>query len=505
MGKDYKRLIFYLCLKEDLEQSEELEKNEKTDDEKSDDEFNLNQLFQGDLPPDEMCLIENYINAVKDAEESQKSETSSQVEQTALQISSNFPKDASLHVASDSGIKDYKDVVNLLQSKVKQGDQFFLTMRRNAPLSRVLSLWKRQASKMDPLHKLMVHYSGEDGIDSGAISAEFLEESIQEMGRVMFPHGSPIDSSLHVQNGDFRACGQLVAVSLAQGGPPPCFLEKCAYEAMFTNVDMMDISDKHLTTREVSLLEELRHSDCQEYSDMIIDHGYTGTISNEHVEEIIRSLKVSFVSRRCLYMKEFILGAESYGLDKIIKDHPSVCEPLFVDGELKNGLRPSADYLFSLMVPNYSEAGSTRRCTEEKIMDFLQDTLIAFEDENIPGHGYAVAWNDKENTEDGNQSDYYGDDEEIPAAFSTPLVSVPGVMGWLTGMQHIPMNEKKHNIAVYFDHDCLVRNPKHSICFPLVGACAKTLTIPVAHMRDEAQFKEVFFLAYCKGRPFAKP
>ena len=42
MGKDYKHLIFYLCLKEDLEQSEELEKNEKTDDEKSDDEFNLN-------------------------------------------------------------------------------------------------------------------------------------------------------------------------------------------------------------------------------------------------------------------------------------------------------------------------------------------------------------------------------------------------------------------------------------------------------------------------------
>ena len=319
-----------------------MEKNEKTDDENSDDEFNLNQLFQGDLPPDKMCLTENYINAVEDAEESQKRETSSQFERTALQISSNFPKDASLHVASDSDIKDYKDVVNLLQSKVKQGDQFFLTMRRNAPLSRVLSLWKRQASKMDPLHKLMVYYSGEDGIDSGAISAEFLEESIQEMRRVMFPHGSPIDSSLHVQNGDFRACGQLVALSLAQGGRP-CFLEKCAYEAMFTNVDTMDISDEHLTTREVSLLEELRHSDCQEYSDMIIDHGYTGTISNKHVEEIIRSLEVSFVSCRCLYMKEFIIGAESYGLDKIIKNHPSVCKPLFVDGELKNGLRPSAD------------------------------------------------------------------------------------------------------------------------------------------------------------------
>ena len=64
-----------------------MEKNEKSDDAKSDDEFNL---FNGDLPPDEMCLIENHISAVEDAEESQKIETSSQVEQTALQISYNF-------------------------------------------------------------------------------------------------------------------------------------------------------------------------------------------------------------------------------------------------------------------------------------------------------------------------------------------------------------------------------------------------------------------------------
>ena len=76
----------------------------------------------------------------------------------------------------------------------------------NGPFSRVLSLWKRQALKTDPLHELKVHYSGEDGIDSGALAPEFLEECIQEMGKVMFPDGSPIDSSLHVQNGDFRAC-----------------------------------------------------------------------------------------------------------------------------------------------------------------------------------------------------------------------------------------------------------------------------------------------------------
>ena len=40
--------------------------------------------------------------------------------------------------------------------------------------SETLSLWKRQALKTDPLQELKVHYSGEDGIDSGALALEFL-------------------------------------------------------------------------------------------------------------------------------------------------------------------------------------------------------------------------------------------------------------------------------------------------------------------------------------------
>ena len=238
-------------------------------------------------------------------------------------------------------------------------------------------------------------------------------------------------------------------MSLAQGGPPPCFLEKCAYEAAFTHIDMMNISNKHLTIREVNLLEEVR-SDCKKYSDLILDHGYMGSISNEHVEEILRSLKVSFVSRRCLYMKEFMIGAKTYGLDTIIKEHPSSCEPLFVNGELKNGLVPSAEYLFSWMVPNYSVVGSTRRCTEEQIMDYLQDSLIAFEDENIVGHSYAVTWDEKESTEIRNQSCHGGgDNQETHEEFQTPVVNIPGVMGWLTGLQHVPISGGKPNIAVY--------------------------------------------------------
>jgi hypothetical protein len=144
------------------------------------------------------------------------------------------------------------------------------------------------------------------------------------------------------------------------------------------------------------------------------------------------------------------------------------------------------------MVPNYSEVGSTRRCTEKKVMDYLQDSLIAFEEENLVGPSYAVTWDDKESMEILNDSCHGGgSDKKIQDEFETPVVNKPGLMSWLTGLQHVPINGGKPNIAVYFDHDCLIRNPNHSLCFPLAGECARTLTIPVAHMRDLAKFKEV--------------
>ena len=225
---------------------------------------------------------------------------------------------------------------------------------------------------------------------------------------------------------------------------------------------MINISNKHLTIREVNLLEEVR-SDCKKYSDLILEHGYTGSISNEHVEEIVRSLKVSFVSRRCLYMKEFMIGTKTYGLDTIIKEHPSSCEPLFVNGELKNGLVPSADYLFSLMVPNYSEVGSTRRCTEEQIMNYLQDSLIAFEDENIVGHSYAVTWDEKESTKTRNESCHGGwRQSRNPGRISNTSRKYSRFFGLVKWAAARTYKGGKPNIAVYFDHDCLIRNPNHS-------------------------------------------
>lgn len=60
---------------------------------------------------------------------------------------------------------------------------------------------------------------------------------------------------------------------------------------------------------------------------------------------------------------------------------------------------------------------------------------------------------------------------------STADLTPADVMGWLTG-ETLP-------IAVRFNHDCMENNPSHTICFPIVGACAKEITLPVAHMRTQ--------------------
>jgi len=82
---------------------------------------------------------------------------------------------------------------------------------------------------------------------------------------------------------------------------------------------------------------------------------------------------------------------------------------------------------------------------------------------------------------------------------------VAGVMGWLTGQKHKPIDNQKFKVTVYFNHDCFKYNPSHKICFPTVGACGKEITIPVTHMSSLDEFKELFILAFCKGQAFAKP
>lgn len=359
VGKDLKRLVFYLC---DGEQYAAFEKYIQEPDNSAEVDCSSPDAPDDVIAPDyqQMELGETITREMQEEWNSYEAAEASPVHEDV-----GVPRllsQAADNVDGDyAHINNYRDVVQELASKVKHSGQFFIATRRKAPFSGIISLWQRQAPKSHPTKLLRIHYSGESGIDSGAMSLEFLERCIRDMGEIMFPNGAPVESSYHVQNGSFRTCGEIVAVSLANGGPPPCFLEQCSYESAFQDIDMMNIGEEHLATKENQLLQDIR-GDCKKYSDLIIDNGYTGAIKEENLEEIIRSLKVSFVSRRSLYMKEFMLGLSAYKLDEMI-----IQKPL----HLKKDVIPDADYLFSLLEPQYSRQGSSKRCFEEDINGLL--------------------------------------------------------------------------------------------------------------------------------------
>ena len=151
-----------------------------------------------------------------------------------------------------------------------------------------------------------MHFAGEDGIDTGAIAQEFLASAIHDMAKDFFPNGAPLDSMLHVHNGLFLACGQIVAVSLVQGGPPPRFLDESTYQMLVNpEIDVNELKeDIHLTPREKSLLQSIRENPAT-HQETILEHGYTGIITAEHINDIIGTLFFFFLNS--IFIQEYLV------------------------------------------------------------------------------------------------------------------------------------------------------------------------------------------------------
>lgn len=513
--KDYKRLTFFLCSTEDLE-ARNGDTKEQWNDDRSEDE---------DLPHKRKKREEcDYARAepsgtqavgvagpsgiqpdlvTSDSEEIQINSD----EQVAWSLQEELNKEMNaggsnhlVKAADYSTIDDEAGVLNALEEKViRDKKSLFLVVRRGTPLERVLNLWHRETLKISPDHELRIKFLGEDGIDSGALSKEFLTKTVVDIAQKFFPNGSPVHSTNEVQNGNFRACGEIVATSLAQGGPPPCFLAETVYDTLVleSDIDFSSVSpEQHLTSTERELLQQIQ-SDVLQHQDTIFEHGYTGVVDEAHLESITASIVVSMLSRRILCLKEFKKGLELYGLSSILSKYPDITRGLFVMGKQT---KVDANYLFSLMAPEFSPQGSSHRCTEEQVMDHFQDFLLSLEDDKVTGYAEPVAWKAEDDLNVLQQSP--PDDKEMEQLIN-PDLTPAGVLGWLTGQKHREITKSDLGITVKFDHDCLKRNPEHRVCFPSVGACGRTITFPVCHMESFEKFKEIFLLAFCKGQTFA--
>ena len=91
----------------------------------------------------------------------------------------------------------------------------------------------------------MVHYSGEKGIDDGAIHMEFLTDIMSEIKNTVFPTSASRDSILDVHNNSLSSCALIAAVSLANGEPVPNLFHENIFNLIVTknNTDLLKSTD----------------------------------------------------------------------------------------------------------------------------------------------------------------------------------------------------------------------------------------------------------------------
>jgi len=478
-GKDYKRIVLYLCTLSDFQEHEHGDEFEGI----LSDEEDITEISEEKEPKrKKLCVSDDEMLAI----------------QLQAELNDPFSYQDETHALATPSTSDQpmatnfltcESMVNSLKVNIDQTNKFTIVARRGVSLARMFSLWKREVIKTSPECALTVKFAGEIGNDGGAISKEFLTTIIDKMKLELFPDGIPIDSMLNVHNGTYFTAGQISAVSIVQGGPPPALFDKSVYNMFTKPVSINELQDEHFSSEDLELFKEIKANPSLK-QDVITDHGYSGVINAEHVDDIIGTVKVSIISRRLVYLSEFKKGLNLFGLSKALNENVEVCKELF----LRQSKPVDANYVVSILCPEFSEHGSNRRPREEAVFDNFQDFLMATEDENITALAEEIVWDGMD-----------GDDDEVQCCHSQLAdISPGGVLGWLTGQKHQPMDGESLSVSVKFDHECMEQEPLHRICFPLVGACARVITLPVQHMLDPSEFRRVMLLAFCKGQAFSR-
>ncbi|KAF3851759.1 hypothetical protein F7725_005114 [Dissostichus mawsoni] len=178
-------------------------------------------------------------------------------------------------------------------------------------------------------------------------------------------------------------------------------------------------------------------------SDEILNCGYTGNVSIPNKDTICHHTPRSAVAAAYVGTTKGRLAAV---WAPFTNEYPDICQPLFVSGE---DIKVNAEFVMTSILPQLTE-----------------------------DHGHA----DKD-----------GLHPITPATF----------LQWITGQGHVPLlpSEKKDfAVVIQFNHDCSADFGPHSVCYPVVTACAKTITLPVRHMRPYEKLKNILTEAFQLGQ-----
>ncbi|XP_057185327.1 uncharacterized protein LOC130551612 isoform X2 [Triplophysa rosa] len=275
-----------------------------------------------------------------------------------------------------------EDVLQWLASQVDTTKEFSLCVSRTNLLERGLLLWRRQKLS-SPVNTLKITFLGEAGVDTGALCKEFLTEMIGGIETRLFEgedgKGKMPKYSLNdLDNGLFRVAGEVFAVSLAQGGPAPRFLQNWCYDFLLSG-NLENITKETVYDVDISpLIQKIEEtSDLSSCTEQIVSCGYTGPIKINNKANITRAIAMHAAARRTLMLQQLCEGLQLYGLIDVMRKNREVCRSLFVVhcGDDK----VDSHYIVSNLHPEMSETGTLKHAKEVQILNHFQDFLMELE------------------------------------------------------------------------------------------------------------------------------
>nr|XP_061790661.1 uncharacterized protein LOC133580389 [Nerophis lumbriciformis] len=266
-----------------------------------------------------------------------------------------------------------EDVLLFLTQQIDTTSEFKLCVDREDLLDRGLRQWKRRKTA-SPASVLKVVYIGEADIDTEAIRKEFLTEMISGIEKRFFEGAgtqgkTPKYSLTDLDNDNFRTIGEIMAVSLAQGGPPPAFLKEWCYNFLcLGEIYCQSLSKDDVTDSEscvlISRVED--STDVQSlmiYADKIINCGYTSQIKLDCKERIIQAIVKHSATRVIPMLQQLRKGMELYGLVNQMASNPAACHSLFVPGKITEGM----------VIPSLDEGVKVSLESRDKDVHYISD------------------------------------------------------------------------------------------------------------------------------------
>ncbi|XP_056134825.1 uncharacterized protein LOC130111618 [Lampris incognitus] len=396
------------------------------------------------------------------------------------------------------GFADISALIKTLNRRVDTSTTFSICVTREDIVERGLKQWRRQ-KRSSPINPLMVTFIGEAGIDNGALKNEFLTEMVAGVERCFFEGGTtgktPKYSITDVDSRNFKTIGEIFAVSIVQGGPPPNFFMPWCYNFISTGeLDYETVTEGNVADPKLKeLIRTIRAADgtsVLECTERIVACGYTGPVSIQRKEQIVRAVVLHATVRLLPILQQLCSGLKIYNLLSMVWAEKDMCRQLFVQHPCR---KVDADFLVRSLSPFFSEKGTVKRQRESQIVNHLQDFIQDLEDKGA----------------DGKMEDRNLTEERLPEdpGRENLHIDVGKFCQWLTGQSHVPLSHadrEDFKIVIEFDHDCKVRYGTHRTCYPVVNACSRSVTLPVVHLGTSTELRDVISKAIVYGYEFGR-